>query len=346
MAGNTPAARRTVRLAILGCGAVTERFHLPAATAVPEVEITLLVDRDLDRARGLARRFRIPKVREDHREVARSADAVLVALPNRWHGPTAIDLLTRGIPVLVEKPMACTSAEAIAMIQASRDHQALLQIGLMKRFALAARDIKVALEQGSLGTLAGFSVEWGENFSWPLTSGGGMIASEAGGGVLMDFGSHLIDLLCWWMGTPEVVRYVDDNRGGVEADCEGTIRMDGPSGAVVGEVRFSRIRQLSNTICIWGDRGRIEWPHHRPDRVRFFDARDDQPGKSQSLLNLFEEQLRSFAHAVAARGDSPVSGESVAPSLGLIEQCYRIRRSHREPWEVPVELPQQRAVIA
>lgn len=331
-----------VRLAILGCGAATERLHLPAAREVAGLQVTLLVDRNLGRAQALARRFGILAVRDRLSDPGEESDAVLIALPNRLHGPISIEYLSRGIPVLVEKPMALSLEEARAMVEAAHRGHALLQVGLTKRFARGAQIIKAALDANRLGSVTGFSVEWGEVFNWPLTSDAGMSRTQAGGGVLLDFGSHLLDLLCWWLGQPTVVSYADDHRGGVEADCHAVLRMEGPLGSVPGEVRFSRVRRLRNTVLIQGDRMAVEWAHELPDQVRFRDPDGRErtaDADRQSFNDLFVEQLRAFAGAVSRSGPSPVSGESVIPSVGLIEQCYQQRRAIREPWARPVCLP-------
>ncbi len=65
-----------LRLAIVGCGAVVEQFHLPAAQRVPEVQVVALADPDLEHAAALARRFGVPRVAADYREVLPEAEAL------------------------------------------------------------------------------------------------------------------------------------------------------------------------------------------------------------------------------------------------------------------------------
>ncbi|MEX1257187.1 MAG: Gfo/Idh/MocA family oxidoreductase [Gemmatimonadota bacterium] len=346
MAGRS--GQGVVRLAVLGCGAVTELLHLPAAARVPGLEVVSLVDRDLVRARRVAERYRVPDARTGLELGDTRVDAVLVALPNRLHAPVSIDFLRRGVAVLVEKPMALSSAEGRAMVEAAGEGNAVLQVAQMKRFAHGARLVKDLLDAGRLGTLTDFTVEWGEDFGWPLASGSSMSPDEAGGGVLVDFGSHLLDLLCWWLGFPSVVRYADDNRGGVEADCELELTMRGDVGTVPGEVRFSRLRTLSNVVRIRGERLTVEWDHMTADAVRILptDWKDGAPPRfswtehdGQTFEDLFVRQLESFVDAVGTGPPSLVPGESVLPSLELIERCYRCRGRLEEPWDRPVGMP-------
>ena len=72
------------------------------------------------------RRFAVPKVVADYRELHDCADGILIALPNFLHAPAAIDFLRRGTPVLVEKPMALSVADAGEMIRAAGDGNTVL----------------------------------------------------------------------------------------------------------------------------------------------------------------------------------------------------------------------------
>ena len=114
-----------LKLAMIGSGAIVQRIHLPIAARSDQVEVTLLVDKDLARAREVADEFGIPAVADDYRDAIQKAgtdvDAAIVAIPNFLHGPVSTELLQAGIHVLVEKPMALTGAGCDAMIQAARD---------------------------------------------------------------------------------------------------------------------------------------------------------------------------------------------------------------------------------
>ena len=90
-----------VRLGVVGCGAVTQICHLPAARRTREVKIVALADKNIDRARSLGRRFGIDLCVEDYHEFAGTIDGMIVALPNALHAPVASELLNMKIPVLV-----------------------------------------------------------------------------------------------------------------------------------------------------------------------------------------------------------------------------------------------------
>jgi predicted dehydrogenase len=336
-----------VRLAIIGCGAVTELCHLPAAGLTREVEVVALVDKNIARAEFLGDRFGVGFCTEDHHQLPERVDGVIVALPHRLHAPVTIEFLESGIPVLVEKPMALNVEEAETMVETADANRAALQVGLMYRFCNGAHLMKRAIDEGWLGAVQGFTVEWGFVYDWPVASGFPFSKEQAGGGVLIDLGSHVLDLLLWWLGGAIDVEYRDDSLGGVEADCWLSLVLQGPTGPVQGTVTLSRLRQLSNRARIVGERFTIECDISTPTTVRLWPSTSD--GKDlafvldfdslprQSLDDAYAEQLRAFARTITTGGDSVVSGESVLGSVALIERCYRERQ--------PLELPWTRSVV-
>src|SRR5262249_40563923 len=109
-----------VRVAVVGCGAITRGFHLPVLAGHDGVKVTALVDRDVARAGERAKTYGIGKVLADSAQLpAELADAALVATPPFHHAPCCLDLAGKGIHLFVEKPMAISAAEARAMAEAA-----------------------------------------------------------------------------------------------------------------------------------------------------------------------------------------------------------------------------------
>ena len=104
---------KPLRIGIIGCGAVVERFHLPASTFTPEISIEALVDRDQRRAQRLADIYGVRNVFADYRGIVGKVDAAIVALPHSLNGRISQELLTSGIP---EKPLGVTAEEAKTVV--------------------------------------------------------------------------------------------------------------------------------------------------------------------------------------------------------------------------------------
>lgn len=131
-------------------------------------------------------------------------DAVHLVVPNRWHASLAIEAAGRGFHVLVEKPMATSTAEARAMIAAAGQAGVVLAVGHCMTWApplVAAAELVAA---GRIGrpVLASIAA------SFPSPPDGGWLQqtpTEEGGGPLMDLGPHAIDALLRLLGPVSAV---------------------------------------------------------------------------------------------------------------------------------------------
>jgi predicted dehydrogenase len=363
-----------VRLAILGCGAITERGHLPAAAAVADAAIVALVDKDLPRAKALAGKQPNAVAFDDYRQVIGRADAAIVALPPALHAPVTIDLLTQGVHVLVEKPMARDTAECDAMIAAAKASGATLAVGLVRRFRWAFRYAKTAIDQGMLGAVQSVDVHEGGVFDWPVASPFFLKREAAGGGVLADAGVHVIDALLWWFGDVAGIDYRDDAFGGVEGDCEADLTLQPRAGTssspaaaapMEAHIALSRTRRMRNTTIIRGERGTLEIAAYANDITLSLHDRAGAAGSGvadrEYLLkgvlqaaasgaephakeNCMADQLADFVAAVRDRRAPLVPGEEGRRSVAVIEACYAKRKPLRHPWVFAgISLPLERA---
>jgi len=333
-----------IRFGIVGCGAVAQLCHLPAAKRVRDVKVVALADKNLAQARLLGRRFGIDYCTDDYRQLVGKVDGVIVAVPNHLHGAVTADFVRMEVPVLLEKPLAPTLEEAEALVEAARAAGVLLQVGHMYRFSHSAQLVKQVIDEGWLGPLHGFSLEYGSTGEWPSASGFFLRRTQAGGGVLMDIGSHMLDLLLWWLGDVAGVEYWDDCVDGVEAECRLSLALQTSRGIVQGDVTLSRLRRLDISARIVGERFVLEWRNvglmfevrirptawssGKPFFTIDFDRRD-------TFARMFTEQLRAFAAAIHDGSEPAVPGRSVLGSVALIQRCYDERRPLHQPWLRP-----------
>jgi predicted dehydrogenase len=341
----TSPGKNKVRLAVVGCGAVASIHHLPAIAASERAEAAVLVDADAARARSLAAKWGVPTVLTDYREAVGRVDAAVVALPNSLHAPVAVDLLSRGVHVLVEKPMALTVAECDAMIAAAEAGGARLAVGLEFRFFDSTRLVRDLLADGLLGELHGFELRQGVIPRWPFATDYFLKKETAGGGVLTDFGVHVLDLLLVWLGDLEVTRYRDDALGGIESDCEIELRT---GSGLTGLAEVSRTRNLRNTCVFTGERGTLEAGVWDPDPVIALRlhghevalAGQARRGKDGGLDfgSSFVRQIDDFTAAILEGREPRVSGLEGRRSMALVEECYARREPLELPWTAPPEI--------
>ncbi len=132
-----------------------------------------------------------------------SLDAVVIALPNKFHKPYAIQAMKNGQHVLVEKPIAKNAADAKKMVEVSNKFQKILTVGHHNRYRPEVKLIRKMVESNELGRILRVSAVWIRREGTP--SGWFVGKGSAGGGPLIDIGgSHALDLALWLSGLPEV----------------------------------------------------------------------------------------------------------------------------------------------
>jgi predicted dehydrogenase len=340
-------------VALVGCGAVAALYHAPALTDLERqglVAVRALVDPELERIDELRREFPAAAAVAVERlaELARAGvQLAIVASPPRFHAAQTIELLGAGLSVLCEKPLAATPVEAEAMVDAARRARGVLAAGLFRRFFPATQTIGGMLARGALGEIERFECFEGGAFCWPARSRAFLERTGLQGGVLLDIGVHVLDLLLLWWGEPLDVRYEDDAMGGIEANCR--LRLTFAPG-FSGTVRLSRDWALANRWVLQGTRGWVSWEANEASAVALgfedtgfaLDGRlhvernaNGVPALGERADTFEDTFVRQLANVVAAiRGSAPlaVPGEAALPSLRLIETCYRNRTLMPMPW--------------
>jgi predicted dehydrogenase len=132
----------------------------------------------------------------------RDLDGVVIATPSALHAEQAVAALERGLAVFCQKPLARDAEETRRVLAAARAADRLLGVDLSYRHVEALRAARRAVEAGEIGRLhsldLAFHNAYGPDKPW-FTD-----AKLAGGGCLIDLGTHLVDLALWLTGAEEV----------------------------------------------------------------------------------------------------------------------------------------------
>jgi predicted dehydrogenase len=328
-----------VRIAIVGCGSVVERFHLPASTFVPELSVEFLVDRELKRATTLAASYHVPNVATDFREIIGKVDAAIIALPHNLNAEVSRELLNTGVSVLVEKPMAFNVAEGEHLLTATKHSRALLNVGYTRRFGYGVQFVRRALRENLIGRITGFSVEDGYPFDWKSAASEFRLDKTGGGGVLLDLGSHVLDMVMFWFGALTVQSALHDSLGGVEINAFAHLQT--PLG-VRGTVELSWERLLRNSAIIEGTTGRLEVEWYSNSATAYLGgsmlrgtvAPEGSNQLVQTFDTMFVEQLREWVRVLRGRSEAGVlaTGRDAAIVLELVEGCRSQGKIWQPPW--------------
>lgn len=326
-------------------------YYVPACRSVPECKIEWFVDKDGERAGELARDYGGGKVTCDYKEIIGSVEAAIIALPNNLHAEVALDFLREGCDVLCEKPIATNSLDGTKMVEASNAYGTKLAVNLIRRRYNSYQIAKRLLDVGMLGRVNEVECQEGRIFGWPLSSLDLLHPQRAGGGVLMDTGTHNLDMLRWlFSGDLELVSYEDDSLGGVEANCSVTLKIKNEHDEIPCQIKLGRSRILQNNIIISGDRCSLEISQddlncvymRTGDSIHKIEPSEE---KSRSLQDkdYFAEQVTKF---LDKSSNGCVQGVDAVRVLEFIEDCYRNRRQMTFAWEPFRSSPSNRSKLS
>ncbi len=208
--------------AILGAGMVAE-YHLNAIQECADLGARLVGVGHYNTARyeDISQRFGAPASSYDELLADPAVDAVCICTPSGQHAQQAIAAASSGKHVLVEKPMAISLADADAMIAACRANGVQLGVCLQRRAEPLFRRVHDAIHGGDLGeiTLGVVTMPYFRDEPYYAQAEWRGTWAMDGGGVLMNQGIHIIDLLLWFLGDPvEVHAFADSRHRSVEIE--------------------------------------------------------------------------------------------------------------------------------
>ncbi len=194
-----------MKVAVIGCGTIARAEHIPAYMANDTVEIKYFCDIILSKAEEMVEKYNVGTAIADYHEILSDpeVEAVSVCTPNNVHKPITIDFLQAGKNVLCEKPAARTLSDALDMQKAQHETGKVLNIGVVNRFNTAVNKIKSMIDSGELGEVYHVYASFRSHRSIPGLGGAFTTKAIAGGGVLIDWGVHFLDLVMYCCGDPK-----------------------------------------------------------------------------------------------------------------------------------------------
>lgn len=194
-------ASHAVRTGVIGVGSMG-RNHVRVLRDIVEVDLVGIADPFLRPSEGSILWPDLP-IYSDYRDLmAKGLDAVIVAVPTAHHYAIVMDALTKGIDVLVEKPIASTVEQAEEMVERADQGKLVLMVGHVERFNPAVGTVKAALQEE-------------QPISISITRVGPFPPRMADVGIVVDLGVHDIDLIRYLSGSDiiDVQVQVEQTRG-------------------------------------------------------------------------------------------------------------------------------------
>ena len=311
-----------------GCGDISVKRVAPAMRDLPGHTIRAVTRKNAGRLEEFARRFEVERTYEDFDRMIEDPDidAVYLATPVNLHEPQAVAAARAGKHVLCEKPMARSVEECDRMIEACDKAGVLLGVAYYRRFYPAVVSIKKLVSDGVLGTpilgrvLAAEYWSYPEDhpFNWRLTR------EQGGGGPLMDFGSHRIDIILDILGpVVEVGGFADRLHFDREVEDSALAIMRHESGAhsIVGA--YHTIGPASDELEVFGTRGKavVEVLNRGIVQVSTGDLKETRELPPHENLHL--PLIEDFGRAIEDDRAPRVTGEIGRETNRVMAAVYR-----------------------
>lgn len=255
-------------------------------------------------------------------------DAVNVVTPHGLHYEQAMAAMEHDLAVHLEKPMVTDLGDAVALTEAARERDLVVQVGYQRHFDPRFQTIRELVSSGAVGDVVGASCFLEQDWIAQLGGTWRTDPSLSGGGQLYDSGSHLLDSLLWTTdASPDEVAAVVE-RDGHEVDVHASLSIalerDGrtlpASVFVTGDGPTSP--DTRDGLVVWGTEGSVEYG---PEGVT---VRHEGAAPEHEAVDVYDyptltaRKLRAFVEAVAGERENPVPPETGTQVIALTEAAY------------------------
>lgn len=325
--------------AIIGAGAVADTRYIPALQNNSISTISWIIDIDESRAERVATDWTVPNFDVNYEPALREIDAAIITTPPRTHASIIRDCLNNGVHVLTEKPIALSSADGMELFELAKLKNLQLDISRQYRESPSLKVLKEMYTADCIPEIDSIALSFGDMTEWNFASNYRVTKQLAGGGVLMDKGPHMLDIIYWLCDRQlELKSYQDDNLGGLEANA--FIEFSVPQLNIDCSLELSGTRNLSNTIALNGSNVHIET---KPDtsivklRGSSFtedifitsNALSDPPTASDRMA----QQVNKFVSKVISDQYAYDKISNAINILDFINECYANRKPLDRSWE-------------
>jgi predicted dehydrogenase len=339
-----------IRVALIGYGLGGAIFHAPLIAATKGMRLAAIVTRDPDRQARARRDFPHASILDSPTALwdrASDLDLVVVAAPNRFHVPIALDALSLRLPVVVDKPLAPAAGEARALADRFATAGVPLTVFHNRRWDGDFLTVQQIVRDGRLGDVQRFESRF-ERWRPDLRGVWRESADPAeGGGLLLDLGSHLIDQALVLFGPAvDVYAEIDSRRSPGGADDDTFVALTHASGVRSHLWMSALAAQPGPRFRVLGNRGAFVkfgmdvqedalrsgarpggagWGADAPERwgaVHTGDRVETMP-TAAGAYELFYAQV---ADAVRGRGAVPVPADEAVAVLDVVDRARRGQR--------------------
>ena len=252
----------------------------------------------------------------DYNDFIDDVEGALICTSHASHFSIANDLLKKNINVLIEKPITVSLSDCEKLVKFEQSN--IVAAGYFRRYIDNFRLLKEIIETKKLGEVNSISINEGGVYGWPVMSNSFWKLESAGGGVLIDTGSHSVDLVNFlFNGDVKLINYADDSKGGVEANSDLHLL----AGEAKINISLSRNRPMSNSILINFSNGFIELDVTNGALLKSNISSIHSFKEGEYPDDIFKKQATAW---INNKKDEIINASNVLKTVKIINQCYEI----------------------
>ena len=327
----------TVRWGIIGAGDIARKHTARAIQEASNAELVAVTRRSLEGAQAFAKQFGVSKAyhRVERLVADPEIDAVYIATPVHLHAGQTIAAARAGKHVLVEKPMAMSTAECREMIRACEESEVQLAVCYYQRFNARHQEARKLIQQGAIGQVTMAQARFA-CLAPPQSGSWRQDPTLSGGGAMMDIGVHCIDTLRFILGEVDAVTaFVDTLAFDYAVDDTATVLLRFRNGAhAVVSAAFSVAEVDIDTLDyleIAGTGGRV-WtgPLHSKDSAGVLRLLCPEGERRFTYVQSTHLVLiEAFGRCIEDGDPVPVSGAEGLRGTAVVEAAYESAQTGR-----------------
>lgn len=312
-----------LRFALVGTGGIAQTYAQAFQTS-EFCELIAVADVRLEVSKAFAEPFGA-KAFDNYKTLAEQTlpDAVIVATPPDSHPEIASFFMRKGVHVLCEKPLCLSVAEANAMIEEAAAQNVVFTMATKFRYCEDVVKAKAILASGVLGDIIQFENAFTAKVD--MSKRWNSDKKTAGGGVLIDNGTHSVDIIRYFLGTITDVLAVETGKTqGLDVDENVKLFARTEKGVAASvDLTWGINKELPNFISVYGTNGtlHIGW---QASKYKLNSSPDwNVFGKGYDKVQAFRAKLENFRNAIVENEELLTKPADALASVEVIEAAYR-----------------------
>lgn len=313
---------------MIGAGDIVRKRVAPAIHDTENCDLYAVSRGRADLAQAFAKEFDIPHFFSDWREMLadKNIDAVYIATPVYLHAEQTIAAANAGKHVLCEKPMALTVTDCDRMIAACASNRVKLGIAYYRRFYPVLERVRKLLASGEIGKPVTAQMNAFEyvDISTDADRGWLLDKSKSGGGPMMDFGCHRIEVLTDLIGDVESVKSLIANVSFTDRDVEDTAisSFKFSSGMLATLTVTHAAREAQDTLDVFCTDGSIHISNLNKGTMRLITPDGETTEHHPPHNNIHQPLIEDFTQAILKGTDPRVNGQDGKRVSALLDKIY------------------------